>query len=150
VTERLRRFYSVAVWLPVIVPLCCLATFAAMGGGMFEGFGASVGIILVVSLFSTGVPYAIFALWVSHWLRAAERTEKEVRRVMWGAPLIVAVFALPYWTVTLWIRESMTDALFGILFYVPYLLVIGYLYVVIVAVGRWALGRTQTLGELIC
>ncbi|MGI8401735.1 MAG: hypothetical protein ACR2NS_09075 [Gemmatimonadaceae bacterium] len=144
-TERIRRFYLVATWMPLIVPLCCAAGFAVRGKGGYEGIGADIGLILVVSLYSTGIPFTIVALWVTYWLRAPARTEKEVRRLMWGAPLIVAAFALPCWMATLAIEGGFTTELpLGIvLIYLPYLLVIGYLYVLATAGARWILGRSD-------
>jgi hypothetical protein len=140
-SERIRRFYLVAIWMPIIVPILCAASLAARGGGSFAGFGDGIGMILVSSLYSTGVPFAVFALWVTHWLRNPDRTEKEVRPLMWGAPLIVAAFAMPYWIVTMGFQDGVTTELVeGIsLTYLPWLLVIGYLYVLATAAARWAL-----------
>lgn len=142
-TERIRRFYLVATWMPLIVPIFCAAGFAVRGGGTFAGVGDAAGLLLVLSLYSAGVPFTLVALWVTHWLCAPGRTEKEVRRLMWAAPLIVAAFAMPYWTVTLGIEGGFTTELpLGIvLTYLPYLLVIGYLYVLATAGARWILGR---------
>jgi len=140
-TERIRRFYLVAIWMPLIVPILCAAGFAARGGGTFAGFGDSIGLILVLSLYSTGVPFTIVALWVTHWLCAPERTERQVRRLMWASPLIVAAFAMPYWAVTMGIESGFTPELpLGIaLTYLPWLLALGYFYVLAAAGARWAL-----------
>jgi hypothetical protein len=146
-TERIRRFYLVALWMPVIVPILCAAGFAARGWGSFAGLGDSIGLMLVSSLFSTGVPFTIVALWATHWLFAPERTEKEVRRLMWGAPLIVAAFALPYWTVSFSIHDGIAAGLLdAVVFYLPYLLGIGYLYVLATAGVRWVAGPLISAG----
>jgi hypothetical protein len=141
-TDRVRRFYLLATWMPLILPICCATVFLAMGGGTFEGIGASIGMLLVLSLLSTGVPFTIVALWVTHWLRAPKRTERDVRRLMWGAPFIVGAFAAPFWALTLGIEEGFAPGLLWLIgIYMLYLLVIGYLYVVATAAARWALGR---------
>jgi hypothetical protein len=138
---RIRRFYLVAIWMPLIVPICFATGFWARGGGKFEGFGADVGGILVLSLLAAGVPVAIFALWVTRWLCASGRTEKGVRRLMWASPLIVAAFAMPYWIVTQGIQYGFTAVLVeGIsVTYLPWLLGLGYLYVLATAGTRWVL-----------
>lgn len=147
-TKRIRRFYLIAIWMPLIVPICCAAGFAARGGGSFAGFGDAVGMILLLSLYSTGVPFTIVALWVTHWLFAPERTERDVRRLMWPAPLIVAAFALPYWTVIFSIHDGVAGGLLdAVVFYLPYLLVIGYLYVLATAGARWLLSRSFRSAE---
>jgi hypothetical protein len=140
-TERVRRFYLVAIWMPVIVPILCGAGFAARGGGSFAGFGDGVGLLLVMSLYSGGIPFTIVALWITHWLCAPGRTEKEVRRLMWASPLIVAAFAMPYWIVAMGIQEGFTTMLVeGIsVTFLPWLLGIGYLYALATAGARWAL-----------
>ena len=138
-TERVRRFYLVAIWMPLIVPIFCMAGFEARGGGSFAGFGDSIGLLFVLSLYSAGIPFTLVALWVTHWLCAPERTEREVRRLMWAAPLIIAAFALPYWTVIFSIHDGVAGGLLdAVVFYLPYLLVIGYLYVLATAGVRWA------------
>ena len=148
-TERVRRFYLVAIWMPVIVPIFCAAGFEARGGGSFAGFGDSIGLLFVLSLYSAGIPFTIVALWVTHWLCAPERTEREVRRLMWAAPLIIAAFALPYWTVIFSIHDGVAGGLLdAVVFYLPYLLVIGYLYVLATAGARWALRGVLRKDEL--
>ena len=149
-TERVRRFYLIAIWMPVIVPIFCAAGFEARGGGSFAGFGDSIGLMLVLSLYSAGVPFTIFALWVTHWLCAAGRTEREVRRLMWGAPLIVAAFAMPYWIVTTGIHDGIrTELVEGIsVTFLPWLLAIGYLYVLATAGARWGLSGVLRNDEL--
>jgi hypothetical protein len=58
---------------------------------------------------------------------------------MWAAPLIIAAFALPYWTVIFSIHDGVAGGLLdAVVFYLPYLLVIGYLYVLATAGVRWA------------
>jgi hypothetical protein len=56
-------------------------------------------------------------------------------------PLIVAAFAMPYWTLTMGIQEGVTTQLVeGIsVTFLPWLLGIGYLYVLATAGVRWAL-----------
>jgi hypothetical protein len=143
-TDRVRRFYLAAIWMPLIVPICIAGGFAAQGWGSFEGIVADTGMILLLSLYSTGIPFAIVALWVTHWLHAPGRTEREVRRLMWTAPLIVAAFALPCWTVMFAIHDGVVGGLIdAIVFCLPYLLVIGYLYVLATAGARWILGRAN-------
>jgi hypothetical protein len=140
-TEQVRRFYLIAIWMPLIVPIFCAASFATRGGGSFAGFGDGIGMILILSLYSTGLPFTIFAAWVTYWLRKPVRTESEVRRLMWASPLIVAAFAMPYWIVTMETHGSITTELVeGIsVTYLPWLLAIGYLYVLATAAARWAL-----------
>jgi hypothetical protein len=150
-TERIRRFYLIAIWMPLIVPILCMAGFEARGGGSFAGAGDGVGMLLVMSLYSAGIPFTIVALWVTHWLCAPGRAEKEVRRLMWAAPLIVAAFAMPYWTVTMGIHDGVTTQLVeGIsVTFLPWLLGIGYLYVLATAGARWALSGSLRSADAI-
>ena len=151
-TERIRRFYLIAIWMPLIVPILCKAGFEARGGGSFAGAGDGVGLLLVTSLYSAGIPFTIVALWVTHWLYPPSRSEKEVRRLMWAAPLIVAAFAMPYWIVTMGIHEGFrTELVEGIsVTFLPWLLGIGYLYVLATAGARWALsGSLRSVGAIV-
>jgi hypothetical protein len=142
-TERVRRFYLVAIWMPLIVPIFCAAGFSVQGEGSYEGIGADLGGILLLSLYSTGIPFTIFALWITHWLCAAGRTERQVRRLMWTSPLIVTAVAMPYWIVTFSIHDGVAGGLIdAVVFYLPYLIVIGYLYVLATAGARWILRAT--------
>jgi hypothetical protein len=147
-TERSRRFYLIAIWVPIIVPTLCAASFAARGGGSFAGFGDGIGMILVSSLYSAGIPFTLFALWVTHWLYAPTRTEKQVRRLMWASPLIVAAIAMPYWVVTQGIHDGITTLeLEGIsLTFLPWLLAVGYFYVLATAGARGALSGSLKRG----
>jgi hypothetical protein len=147
-TERIRRFYLVSIWMPVIVPIFCAAGFEARGGGTFAGFGDSIGLILVSSLYSTGIPFTIFALWVTHWLCTPGRTERQVRRLMWASPLIFTVVAMPYWIVTFSIHDGVAGGLIdSVVFYLPYLIVIGYLYVLATAGARSILSGSLTRAD---
>lgn len=129
--------------MPLIVPIFCAAVLAVQGGGSYEGIGADLAGFLVLSLYSTGVPFTIFALWVTHRLCAPGRTERQVRRLMWTSPLIVTAVAMPYWIVTFSIHDGVAGGLIdAVVFYPPYLIVIGYLYVLATAGARWILRAT--------
>jgi len=149
-TKRVRRFYLVAIWMPLIVPIFCAAAMTVQGKGNYEGIGADLAGFLVLSLYSTGVPFTIFALWVTHWLCAPGRAERQVRRLMWTSPLIVTAVAMPYWIVTFSIHDGVAGGLIdAVVFYLPYLIVIGYLYVLVTAGARWALSGSLRRADAI-
>jgi hypothetical protein len=148
VTERSRRFYLIAIWMPLLVPILCALSFAIRGKGSYAGVGDSIGMMLTASIYSTGVPYVVFALWVSHWLREPTRTQRQVLHVMRAAPLIVAMIAVPWWTITMGIADGVEEAfLESIVFYLPFLLAFGYLYVISTAIAHWVYARRHARSD---
>jgi hypothetical protein len=142
VTERSRRFYLFAIWIPIIVPVLCGLSFAIRGGGSYAGVGDSIGMILMMSLLIGGVPYLVVVFWLNRWLRNPTRTERQVRLVMWTAPLIVAAIAMPMWMAS-GLGKGFEENFIGsvVFFFLPYLLAIGYLYVIATAIAHWAYMR---------
>jgi hypothetical protein len=148
VTHRVRWFYLLALWMPLLLPTIVTAGFALQGGGTYDGPLAGIGFLLVLSLYSTGAPYLIVALWVTGWLRDPNRQEAAVRRLMWRAPVIVAAFAIPCWMIELGLQDGMLEGLAeGLLFYLPYSLVLGYVYVGATALARALLTLSGTLPQ---
>jgi hypothetical protein len=82
--------YRLCIWLPVLVPA------AVIGMGWTFGWHLADGIVLEVLVYSLvygGLPYAALALWATWWIGG--RSEREIRRLMFCAPLLMAVlFAL--------------------------------------------------------
>ena len=135
-TPRVRRFYLVAIWMPIVLPSIIWAGFAARGGGTFVGFGADLGGILVASVLFAGAPYAIAALCASWWVMRRARTERDIRRLMLCAPLVVAPVAILWWIVVFGIKEGAVSGLIYAGWFTLYLLPIGYLYVLGTVVAR--------------
>src|SRR5919106_4298144 len=81
--------YRVCIWLPILVPLIVVLAAIAVGRPLAQGIVVEV---LFYSLLIGGVPYAVLAAWATWWVGG--RSESEIRRLMFRAPLLmVAVFA---------------------------------------------------------
>jgi hypothetical protein len=75
-------FYRLCVWLPLVVPAVLIVAVNAFDLRDPVGW---VGEVVGFSLFYGGGPYLLLALWATWWIRG--RTEPEIRRVMFRAPL---------------------------------------------------------------
>lgn len=81
--------YRVCIWLPIVVPAVVVLLVTAAGRRVSEGVVVEV---LLYSLVVGGVPYAALAGWATWWIGG--RSEAEIRRLMFRAPLLmVAIFA---------------------------------------------------------
>ena len=81
--------YRVCIWLPILVPLVVVLAVSALGRPVSEGIVVEV---LFYSLLVGGLPYAAPAAWATWWVGG--RSEPEIRRLMFRAPLLmVAIFA---------------------------------------------------------
>ena len=72
-----RTFYRLAVWLP----------FAAPAAAVALGVGGQMTALLAVSVIFGGLPYALLAAWATWWMGG--KTERDIRRLMFGAPLLM-------------------------------------------------------------
>jgi hypothetical protein len=139
-TKRIRGFYLVAIWMPLLLPALAWAAFAVSGGGTFAGVGADLGGLLVLSALLGGPPYAFVALGASWWVWRRADTEARVRRLVFFAPLVVTPVAMLWWTVAFGIEKGLVPGVAYAAWFTLYLLPIGYLYVLGTVIAR-ALGR---------
>ena len=128
-TKRIRSFYLVAIWMPLLLPALAWAGIAARGGGTFAGIGADLGGLLLLSAMLGGAPYSVAALCASWWVVRRAETEARVRRLMLFAPLVVTPVAMLWWTVAFGIEEGLVSGAIYAAWFTLYLLPIGYLYV---------------------
>ena len=81
--------YRVGIWMPILVPAVLLLFASALG--LRLPAGPLVGEVLMYSLIYGGVPYAALAAWATIWVEG--RSETEIRRLMFRAPLLmIALF----------------------------------------------------------
>ena len=139
-TKRIRSFYLVAIWMPLLLPALAAVGFAMRGGGTFAGFGADLGFLLVLSAMHGGVPYSFAALCASWWVLRRADTEAQVHRLMLLAPVIVTPVAMLWWMVAFGIQEGLMAGVASAAWFTLYLLPIGYLYVLGTVIAR-ALAR---------
>lgn len=128
--------YRVCIWLPIVVPAALILVAKAYGLRLSEGVIAEV---LAYSLIYGGVPYAALAAWATWWVGG--RTEDEIRRLMFRAPLLMmAVFAPLALVVGVAVRAIgpfVAVAVLGSLI----ILLLGYAYVGLTVLLRYGLGR---------
>ena len=81
--------YRVCIWLPILVPLVVVLAVTAVGRPVSKGIVVEV---LFYSVLVGGLPYAALAAWATWWVGG--RSEADIRRLMFRAPLLmVAIFA---------------------------------------------------------
>ena len=142
-----RRIYRFSIWLPLIVPAVMIVVYNIL----LKGFGMSkasgyVDIVLEMvaySLIYGGLPYILLASWATWWIR--DRSEKEIRRVMFVAPLLMIATFTAACLVMAGISQSwrvwMSVAALGASVTIP----LGYAYVAITVLLRHALGPRQSV-----
>ena len=134
------RIYRFSIWLPHIVPVAVIVIMNILlkGLGMPKPSGV-VDIALEALAYSAiygGLPYLLLAAWATWWIRG--RSERDIRRVMFLAPLLmVAVFGATCLVMGA-VADRMTVWLsvagLGISIIIP----LGYAYVAIaVGLRRW-------------
>ena len=82
-------FYRAVVWLPLAVPAIVAGLVHGVGLVVETGPLRKVVQVLLASLLYGGVPYAMLAIWATWWLGG--RSEREIKRVMFVSPLLMAV-----------------------------------------------------------
>lgn len=135
-TRPIRNFYLGAIWAPLVLPAIAWAGFAVRGSGTFEGIGADVGFLLVITATLGGVPYAVAALGATWWVLRRATSERQVRRMMLAAPILVTPVALSWWIVTFGMKEGLKAGVAYAVLLTLYLIPIGYLYVLGAFIGR--------------
>ena len=133
--RRIRSFYLVAIWMPLLLPALVWAGIAARGGGAFAGIGADLGGLLLLSAMLGGAPYSVAALCASWWVVRRAETEARVRRLMLFAPLVVTPVAMLWWVAS-GMKEGLVSGAIYAAWFTLYLLPIGYLYVLGTVVAR--------------
>lgn len=83
-------FYRLCVWLPSVIPAVLIVVVNSLGLRDAVGW---VGELVAFSLFYGGVPYIVLALWATWWVGG--RTEPEIRRLMFRAPLYMVGAFVP-------------------------------------------------------
>lgn len=83
-------FYRLCIWLPVAVPGFLIVAVNLFGLRDPVGW---VGELIAYSLIYGGVPYLALASWAMWWVGG--RTEAEIRRLMYRAPLVMLGVFVP-------------------------------------------------------
>ena len=134
------RIYRFSIWLPLIVPVSVMLIWNVLitGLGMPKPSGVwDVALeVLAYSGIYGGPPYILLAAWATWWMRG--RSERDIRRVMFLAPLLmVAVFGatcLVMGVVADRMRVWLSVAGLGISIIIP----LGYAYVALaIGLRRW-------------
>lgn len=132
--------YRLCIWLPILVPACVILAANTFALNLADGL---VWELLAYSLVYGGLPYAVVALWASWWIGG--RSEGEIRRLMFRAPLLmVAVFVPVALVAGLAVGAPgpfAAVAVLGALVILP----LGYLYVGVAVLARRSFGPTARL-----
>jgi hypothetical protein len=127
--------YRACVWLPIFVPAAVILVANTFDVRLSNGVAWEV---LAYSLLYGGLPYVVLATWATWWVGG--RTEAEIRRLMFRAPLLmVAVFVPVSLAVGLVVgvfEPFAAVAALGAAVIVP----LGYAYVGLTVVARHILG----------
>ena len=83
-------FYRWSIWLPILVPAVLIVVVGAFDLRDPVGW---VGELVGFSLWIGGLPYCLLAIWAMRWI--AGRTETDIRRVMFLAPLLMLAVFVP-------------------------------------------------------
>jgi hypothetical protein len=132
--------YRLCIWLPILVPALVILVAKAFTLNLADGL---VWEVLAYSLVYGGLPYAALALWASWWIGG--RSEGEIRRLMFRAPLLmVAVFVPVALVAGLAVGAPgpfAAVAVLGTLIILP----LGYLYVGVSFLARRSFGPAPPL-----
>ena len=127
--------YRICIWLPVIVPAILIVVVNALG---IRQAGGLAGELLAYSLIWGGLPYAALAVWATKWVSG--RPEADIRRLMFRAPLLmVALFVPAALVLGLLAGAPVQFAALAALGSIVILL-LGYGYVLLTVMVRFALG----------
>ena len=83
--------YRLCIWLPLVVPAAAIAIARALDVGLADVLLVEM---LAYSILYGGLPYAALAAWATWWVGG--RTEDEIRRLMFRAPLLMAGVFAPF------------------------------------------------------
>lgn len=121
------RFYRLALLLPILVPAAVMVGAYFVGLPTFEPLSSMVAALLASGYVGV-LPYSLFALWATWWIRG--KSESQIRRLALRAPVLMLLIFTP---VAFLMGASDGDALAGALFVliyaVPCILILGYAYV---------------------
>lgn len=84
------RFYRLCIWLPLLVPALLILLVNVFALRDMVGW---VGELVGFSLFYGGIPYVFLALWAMSTIGG--RSEAEIRRLMFRAPLLMLAVFVP-------------------------------------------------------
>ena len=124
------RLYKWSLALPVLVPAALSPL--ALGWRTAPEPVQWVLQVFVLSLVYGGVPYLILVGALAWWMRG--KGEREIRRALWLAPLLLLpIFWICLWAYLLWTSwpELRTSDLWGSLELSGYVIVLGYVYVLL-------------------
>ncbi|MCM0147176.1 hypothetical protein KCN56_01160 [Photobacterium galatheae] len=121
-------YFRYALFIPFICGLIAMILEFCFGlaGGNFIVF------IVMLSVLIGGFPYALFVACTFYWMRG--RTDREVKKAMWLAPLIF----LPFLSIAILLAippDSFYSAGEAVLFLCFFGLIFGYCYVLIAYAG---------------
>jgi hypothetical protein len=125
--------YRLCIWLPILVPAAVIAVARAFDRPLAQGVLLEV---LAYSLLYGGLPYGVLASWATWWIGG--RSEPEIRRLMFRAPLLMAAVFV---TLALVVGMSVGKlgpfiavAIYGLAIILP----LGYAYVGVAVLLRWS------------
>jgi hypothetical protein len=83
-------FYRLCIGLPVVIPAVLIVVVNLFALGDWVGW---VGELVAFSLIFGGIPYIALAIWAMRWVGG--RSENEIRRLMFRAPLLMIAAFVP-------------------------------------------------------
>lgn len=128
----MRRFYRLAMVLPVLLPALITVGVYLFGLPIFWPLNQFV-LVLMASGYLGAIPYSLLALWANRWMEG--KNEVEIQHKALRAPLfMLAAYPLFVFLLTGLTSESdwLGDVLFALIFGLPGVLVVGYGYVALV------------------
>jgi hypothetical protein len=134
----IHTIYRACIWLPIVVPALLILMVNAFGLRLSAGI---VGEMLAYSLIWGGLPYVILAVWATWWVGG--RTEAEIRRLMFRAPLLMVAVFVPL-TLLVGLVAGAPGPLVGVgLLGAVIIVVLGYVYVGVTVVVRDSIGPAR-------
>ena len=126
------RVYRFSLMLPLVVP-ALIAPLLFVDFRLPEWLGAIV-LFTAYSGFIGGVPYLVLVALLFWWAR--ERSEAQFRRALVFSPVLMLPLFLPFMLAisffTVGTESGVSELVGGLLFYVPFILGFGYVYVLLV------------------
>ena len=131
-------FYRAAIWLPVIASGAAIIGIQVLDYPL-PASGTFLGLLVFLGYFC-GIPYTILAAWATYRLKGSQ--EHDARRLALRMPLFLVPLSAVY-TVVLSVvtGDGLEGGFFSALLIAVYILPIGYVYVGLVFILRWACGR---------
>ena len=86
------RIYRFSIWLPLLVPAVVIVAMNSLTSAGMPKPSGRLDVVLETIAWSGlfgGLPYLALALWATWWIRG--RTERQIRRLMFVAPLLMVV-----------------------------------------------------------